>query len=463
MIGAETVIPPARRASYPLRRGNRVRHLIDGEPAFRRICEAIEAAESRVWATIAFIDRDCPMPGGRGSIFDVLDRAAARGVDVRVLFWDEPRVFELVEGCAIFPASEESHAFLRDRQSAILARWDRVAEHCHHQKTWVIDAGEPGEIAFAGGINVDTPSVVAPGHACGPRYLDYEGIHDVYLEIAGPASTDVAHNFVQRWNEASARAEPFGVYPDRESAGDLPFPVRLAAQAGGSDVQITRSILPKLYRCGQPAPGAAAYPIHEGEASIGEQYLAAIRAAREAIYLENQILLCPALFAALEDALERGVAVAVVAPRRAMPEIRRYKEHPRIRPVVEALARLGRHEHFTFAALAASRDGHGWSDVYVHSKVAIVDDVWATVGSANAMFRSWRGDTELNASVWDPMIAGALRHDLWREHIGRADHTSAREAVESFAETARENTRRRSAGASMQGLAYAIDPATWCE
>ena len=27
------------------------------------------------------------MPGGRGSFFDVLDRAKARGLDVRVIFW----------------------------------------------------------------------------------------------------------------------------------------------------------------------------------------------------------------------------------------------------------------------------------------------------------------------------------------------------------------------------------------
>ena len=38
-------IPPAPNASYPLRAGNLLRPLIDGEPAFRRICEAIEAAK----------------------------------------------------------------------------------------------------------------------------------------------------------------------------------------------------------------------------------------------------------------------------------------------------------------------------------------------------------------------------------------------------------------------------------
>jgi hypothetical protein len=33
-------IPFAANASYPVRRGSRVRPLVDGVPAFRRICEA---------------------------------------------------------------------------------------------------------------------------------------------------------------------------------------------------------------------------------------------------------------------------------------------------------------------------------------------------------------------------------------------------------------------------------------
>jgi cardiolipin synthase len=68
-------VPHAARAAYPLREGNTVHPLVDGEPAFRRICEAVEAAEHSVWVTVAFIERDVRMPDGRGSFFDVLDRA----------------------------------------------------------------------------------------------------------------------------------------------------------------------------------------------------------------------------------------------------------------------------------------------------------------------------------------------------------------------------------------------------
>ena len=211
-----STIGHALGGAYPLRQGNAVTPLIDGGPAFAHICEAVESARRRVWVTVAFIDRFCEMPGGRGTFFDVLDRAARRGVDVRVLFWDEPNVDDLVSESHTFPAVEESHRFLAARDSRLRARWDRVHEHCHHQKSWVIDAGEPEEVAFVGGINIDVPSMVERGHAAGTRYLHYEGVHDVYAEVRGPASTDVAHNFVQRWNEASERCEPWGVCRSRE-------------------------------------------------------------------------------------------------------------------------------------------------------------------------------------------------------------------------------------------------------
>src|SRR4051812_29340475 len=80
-------IPFVGTSSYPVRAGNVIRPLIDGAPAFRRICEAIDAAEHNVWLTVAFMWTTFEMPDGRGSALDVLDRAASRGIDVRIIFW----------------------------------------------------------------------------------------------------------------------------------------------------------------------------------------------------------------------------------------------------------------------------------------------------------------------------------------------------------------------------------------
>jgi len=60
--------------------------------------------------------------------------------------------------------------------------------------------------------------------------------------------------------------------------------------------------------------------------------------------------------------------------------------------------------------------------VYVHSKVCIIDDTWACIGSANFNRRSWTHDSELAGAVLDSddVFARDLRLRLLREHLDRA-------------------------------------------
>jgi phosphatidylserine/phosphatidylglycerophosphate/cardiolipin synthase-like enzyme len=93
--------------------------------------------------------------------------------------------------------------------------------------------------------------------------------------------------------------------------------------------------------------------------------------------------------------------------------------------------------------------------VYVHAKVCVIDDVWASVGSDNFNRRSWTHDSELTAAVLDGArdtrephdpaglgdgarrFARDLRLQLWREHLDRdsdlglLDPDEAAEAVRS--------------------------------
>lgn len=453
-----TAIPPAA-GTYPRRDGNRVRPLVDGEPAFRRICEAVEAARRRVWVTVAFLDHDVPMPDGRGSFFDVLDRAAARGLDVRALFWREPELPRLAPDSAHFAGTDNERSDLQARGARFRARWDHLPRYCHHQKSWVIDAGEPGELAFVGGINLDRGSVVPPGH---PPRPGEPSVHDVYLEVAGPASTDVAHNFVQRWNEASERGRPDGCWPDPGMADDLPFPSRLAAPAGDAPVQITRTVRAGRYTSEVAALGAAPFRIAAGETSVLEQYLAAIDAAREGIYVENQFLASVPVLAHLAAALQRGVEVVIVLPGAPMPAVRAARAEPTARPFFDALAVLGMRPNFTLVGLAATDPAGRRHDVYVHAKIMLIDDAWATIGSTNVLTRSFHADTELNASVWHPATVRALRETLLREHAGI--DTGAMElsaALQAFVEFAAVHRDRHARSLPTTGLAYAIDPSTY--
>jgi len=453
-------IAPARAGSYPLRPGNRVRPLIDGEPAFRRVCEAVEAARRRVWVTVAFLDYDAQMPDGRGTPFDVLDRAAARGLDVRVLFWREPELQSLLPDSEHFAGTAEERAWLRERGVRFRARWDHLPHYCHHQKSWVLDAGEAGELAFVGGINLDRGSIVVPGH---PPRPDGPSVHDLYVEVAGPSSTDVAHNFVQRWNEASERDRPDGSWPDADVAGPLPFPSRLAPPSGEVPVQIARTIRPGIYAAGVAAPDAAPFPIAGGESSILEQYLAAIDGAREGIYIENQFLGAPTVLEHLALAVARDVEVVFVLPGMPMDAVRDTRARGgRAALFFEALAALRERPNFTLAALASGDATGGTRHVYVHAKMMLVDDVWATIGSANILQRSFHADTELNASFWHPPTVRALRRDLLAEHLaldtGAIDLAAA---LRTFRERARANRAARARRTPLQGLAWALDPAEY--
>jgi cardiolipin synthase A/B len=426
---------------YPARSGNSVRPLVDGEPAFRRICEAIDAAHFSVWTTVAFLWDAFQMPDGRGSFFDVLGRAAERGLDVRVIFWRPGEELAAYRRNA-FWGSPEHIAQLDARGLGISARWDQSPSGlCQHQKSWLIDAGHDEAIGFVGGINQNPHSVVAPGHH------GHGENHDVYVEISGPSTMDIQRNFVERWNGASERTRTHGLWGD-DAAVDLPAVFPELGPQGQSVVQIQRTM--PTDRDGERSPNSSS-----GETTIFDQYRHAISAARRSIYIENQALDVPAVHQWLRQALERGVEVVAVVP--SIPE----SLHTDRQMSLNAFSALGAFENFTFAGLAGISDDGARRDVYVHSKLMLIDDHWATIGSCNLHAPSLFTNAEMNASFWDPVIVRQLRCELFEEHLGETtEDLDAQEAHRRFGQIARENRRRWEAGSDWEGLALQLDPAT---
>lgn len=284
---------PSASGSYPRRDGNRVRPLIGGREAFGRIAEAVDAARVRVWVTVAFYADDFRFPDGRG-LFDLLESAAARGIDVRAVFW--------------LPNPESAHygrtySLDAPARPTLKIRHDRAAAaFCQHQKSWTVD-----DAGFVGGINLTAIALER---------------HDAYVEVDGPSARDVAHNFVERWNGASETHE----------RDDLTLPMTVPAPCGPSAVQIQR-----MFR---------------DDRSILEQYERAIDAAERSIYIENQAIPIPRLAARLDAALARGVEVLLLVP--AVPEEGVYAARldPANCDLFDALERLGRHANFRLAGLS---------------------------------------------------------------------------------------------------------------
>jgi phosphatidylserine/phosphatidylglycerophosphate/cardiolipin synthase-like enzyme len=384
------------------------------------------------------------MPDGRGSFFDVLERAEQRGLDVRLLPW-RPDGGPADWLRNTFWGSVEHRAALEDRQSRLRIRWDRAQPgFCQHQKIWLIDAGRDGETAFVGGINQNPHSMVAPGHRGEGQN------HDVYLEMRGPSVVDVHHNFAQRWNEASEMNAPDGTWGED---GDLAFPERIPAVQGDSTVQIQRTIHKGRYADGRATPGGQAHDIWSGERSILDQYGAAIGAARRTIYIENQYLDFPEIVRWLREALMRAVDVIVLTSAENLAENLEASAPERV-AFLKARAALREFERFSFVGIAGLGEDGARKSVYVHAKLMLVDDEWATVGSANFHHASQTGNAEMNASFYDPAVVKALRCELFAEHLGEdTSHLDDREALRRYREIAAENRIRQIAGdPDWQGL-----------
>ena len=95
---------------------------------------------------------------------------------------------------------------------------------------------------------------------------------------------------------------------------DLPVPDRVAAPCGSTVAQVQRTIHPGRYSNPCATPGGTPFAIADGEFSNRDQYVQAIRAAREYIYLENQTVSVRPILAELAAAVCRGVAVVLLLP-----------------------------------------------------------------------------------------------------------------------------------------------------
>jgi len=197
-------------------------------------------------------------------------------------------------------------------------------------------------------------------------------------------------------------------------------------------VQIARTIPQHTYNF---APSG-------GIQGIAQLYANALSNARHLVYLENQYFWLRAYtgldispagldnpdmeynIRRLGEALQRGAIVGIVLPDhpnvgRAFTDagISRLREEA---PEAVAQERL---QVFCLGASTQKEDGEHYRPIYVHAKVAIIDDLWSTVGSGNLNNRGMRDDTEMNVATLNPELAYGMRLMLWAEHLGLLNDT----------------------------------------
>src|SRR6266567_792901 len=355
----------------------------------------------------------------------VLGYMVSKGVQVNVLIWSSSELFSHCDPQAAHEQLTQVgvSCILDDSAYGLLHH----PIESLHQKIAVVD----GTHAFVGGIDMlielngdydrwDTHS----HHYSSPMRRNQgdrtpHNWHDAHAIIEGPAVGDVELNFRQRWNDVVQRHE----WDNQLLVPEHPLPPPLEST---SLVQVARTI---------PAHTYSFAPVH-GIQDIAQLYANALSNAQHFVYLENQYFWIHAFYGidhtllridspdmernlhALAAALRRGTTVAMVLP-----------DHPNVgRDFTDAgLARLrkeapeaaaqGRIQVFCLAASSEGEGEEGYRPIYVHAKVAIVDDLWSTVGSANLNNRGMRDDTELNVATLNAELARGLRMLLWAEHL----------------------------------------------
>jgi phosphatidylserine/phosphatidylglycerophosphate/cardiolipin synthase-like enzyme len=390
-------------------------------------------------------------------VVDVLGFAAARGVDVRVLLWSPYDPFGRVH---IVNDLHDQRLLLEAR--GVACRPDKHSRSIFHlaqalhQKCAVVD----GTLAFVGGVDLtveydgDYDRWDVPAHPYDGRQRGTEigpashPWHDAHLMLAGSPARDVERNIRQRWDEAGSgpwqlvtppvrslawrvltgeiRAERRGLVYENPP-GERPDSNELL-EGAQARVQVVRTIPAFTYRF---AP--------EGIHGISDAYRAAFQRAEQFIYLESQYFWLEgyngvnmwrlgwqsrymvALFNDLAAAAERGVTVALVLPDH--PNAGRQYTDATIAWFRERAPKAQAAGRLHFFTLAASNGVTGgaparYRPVYVHAKTAVVDDRWATIGSANLNSRGMSHDAEINVSVLDNEFARSLRLSLWTEHLG---------------------------------------------
>jgi phosphatidylserine/phosphatidylglycerophosphate/cardiolipin synthase-like enzyme len=367
----------------PPRDGCSLDVLIDGAQAFPAIAAAIESAREYVHVTGWHVAPYFELVRGEhpGVLGELLAEAAER-IDVRVLVWAGAPV------PAFHPTRKEvregTQALTRDTKIRCEADPREHPFHCHHEKTVIVD----GEVAFVGGIDMTDYAgdrFDTSDHPARRRL----GWHDVGTRLRGPAVADVDDHFALRWRQLT------GEQLDRPAT---------PARAGEHTVQVVRTIANGMYDA-----------VPDGEYRILESYVRAIRGAQRFIYLENQFLWAPEIADLLADKLHRPPCdefrIVIVLPARANNG--QDDTMGQLGQLVGADDDAGR----LLAATIRSRSGNRDDRLYVHAKVAIVDDRWLTVGSANLNAHSLLNDTEMNVVTDNPQLARATRLRLWAEHL----------------------------------------------
>lgn len=239
-----------------------------------------------------------------------------------------------------------------------------------HARAVIVD----GQTAFVIGSSFDQSYFSSPPHEI--RDARHRGalLHDVAARITGPAVAPIDETFATVWNEADISDQ---IEPRSRFTG-----------TGAAAMQVLRTMPGVLFH--SPFPNAD--PIEHGETSILEAYQRAIARAEKFIYIEDQYFTNSAIVDALIMRMNEVLDLQLIMVLNINPDVFGYprKQTKNIRRMQQKITdHQNRFRVFTLWSTQFSTEPDRAKkpfeimNIDVHSKVAIIDDKWATIGTAN--------------------------------------------------------------------------------
>ena len=332
-------------AGSPVRPGNRVEVLRNGDEIFPSMTAAIESAQEAIDFSSYIYWTGGPTIAAFG---EALRERAAAGVEVSILldaFGSAVKIdHSLVERWREAGAQVE---FFRP------PHWYQLnkVNNRLHRRLLIID----GHVGFTGGVGVGEEWT---GDAQDPDHW-----RETHVRVEGPSVRDLAGGFQENWAEATQRIL---------SGPHLP---ELPVFDDGIDVQVTRSSATK------------------GSSDIEELFYSAIAGARRRLWVTTAFFVPPDAFAdALCASAQRGVDVRILI------------NGPHIDKEV-----VRRAAHYSYDTLLhAGVRIFEYQRTMLHAKTLLVDGVWASVGSNNVTNRSMALNSELSFSFSDERLVAEL-------------------------------------------------------
>jgi len=355
----------------PLVAGNDVSLLTDGPSTYKAMLAAISGARHYIHMETYIFDAD-----DVGNMFaDALIAKRAQGVSVALM----------VDAIGTMTTSDAVFAKMRDAGIDVLVfnpinpirnpfGWS--PNERSHRKLLVVD----GQVGFVGGINV---SGVYASSSFGSSRSDKREQQssskapwrDTHIRIAGPAVVEIERVFQEGWRSQKG--------PPIVERGLI-----TSVSKRGEDV----------VRILSNEPGA------NDNFEVYLTLMSAFQSAEKSIFITMAYFVPdPAFLDALKQAAQRGVEVVLVLPGFSDSGL-----------VLQA----GRSHYGEL--LDAGVKIYERNDALLHAKTAVVDGVWATVGSSNMDWRSFTLNHEINAVVLGDRFAGQM------ENLFRIDRVAAR-------------------------------------